>query len=83
MNTSQNEEDETASSIFISFQDELLKLLLIVEQNFKKGNDLTAPYILEKLTRAYNKTPIVLHPSLEKIYKQIKKEYIKLNTLNL
>jgi hypothetical protein len=54
---------EIQSNVFISYLDELLKLKLLLEQN---NNDpsISRVYMLEKINRAINEIPIVLHPSL-------------------
>jgi len=62
------EDLNNGSNIWHSFEDELLKLILLTEQAKENKFEFSYDYLLEKLYRAYNKCPIVLHPGLNRKY---------------
>jgi hypothetical protein len=66
------EDEEGGSCVFRSFEDEILKLILLFDPEFGDSEDtskkISRHYLLEKLHRAYNKIPINLHPILNLKY---------------
>lgn len=69
-----SEDWDDGSNIWHSFEDELLKLILLTEQAKENKFEFDYDYLLEKLYRAYNKCPIVLHPGLNSKYLELRRK---------
>jgi hypothetical protein len=72
------EETFLESNIFISFQDELVKLAILLD-DFRKRKDnegmISISYVIDKLNRALNEIPIILHPSLHYNLNQLRASF--------
>lgn len=68
---------ENPTNIYKDLNDEILKLYILVAHN--PGQTFNGDYLAEKILKAVHGIPIILHPSLVPLYKQVKDSEAKKN----